>query len=50
LKELFGSAFLKALFARASEAPPKADCQQLQKSPLPISRRGLITATMTICR
>jgi hypothetical protein len=49
-QDLFAKSFLKAILQELSENAVKTDRQQLQKSPLPISRRGLIVATMTICR
>jgi hypothetical protein len=49
-QELFCKSFLKRFLQELSKSVVKADRQQLQKSPRPISRRGLIVATMTICR
>jgi hypothetical protein len=46
----FCSSFSEELSKVLSESVVKADRHWLQKSPLPISRRGLIIATMTICR
>ena len=45
-QDLFCKSFLQEL----SKSVVKADRQQLQKSPRPISRRGLIFATLNICR
>jgi hypothetical protein len=49
-QDLFARAFRNCFLRELSQSVAKTDRHWLQKSPPPIYRRGLIIATMTICR